>query len=213
MLCSKIIKGEYDVNDASEVPTLAPDLTGSVQHANHHQPPTTASHPHPPFPQHLLPGLALDVRHLNHHTPPHFPIDTLKDVQGLRSALFSCDMYQNEVLYRKWVVGLESGGINGMPPSKPKRIGKLITIAAEAHIRLELWLALAKRSFRHSPALEDQIDRRRKWKELAKLVYQDRTENADAAHDLRLSTLPESAANGEAPPPRDDSPLPDNFYE
>ena len=122
-------------------------------------------------------------------------------------------MYQNEVLYRKWLVGLESGGIKGIPPTKPQRIGKLITIAAEAHVRLELWLALAKRSFRHSPALEDQIYRRRKWKELARLVYQDRTENADAAHALRLSKLPESAANGEAPPARDDSPLPDNFYE
>ena len=52
-----------------------------------------------------------------------------------------------------------------------------------------------------------------RWKELARLVYQDRTENADAAHALRLSKLPESAANGEAPPARDDSPLPDNFYE
>ena len=30
MLCSKIIRGEFDVNDASEVPTLAPDLIGFV---------------------------------------------------------------------------------------------------------------------------------------------------------------------------------------
>ena len=124
-------------------------------------------------------------------------------------------MYKNEVLYGKWLVGLESGIIRGIPPSKPKRIGKLITIAAEAHIRLELWLALAKRSFRHSPALEEKIERRIKWKELARLVHKDkdRTDNADAAHDLRLSKLPDSAANGEAPPARDDSPLLDNFYE
>jgi len=122
-------------------------------------------------------------------------------------------MYRNEVLYGKWLVGLESGIIRGIPPSKPKRIGKLITIAAEAHIRLELWLALAKRSFRHSPALEEKIERRIKWKELARLVHKDRTDNADAAHDLRLSKLPDSAANGDALPPRGDSPLPDSFYQ
>jgi hypothetical protein len=121
-------------------------------------------------------------------------------------------MYKNEVLYRKWMEGLESGGIKGIPPCKPNRIGKLLTIAAEAHTRLELWLALAKRSFRHSPALEDQIDRRRKWKDLARLVFKDRTDNADAAHDLRLSKLPDAAADGEAVPPRDDSLLPDSFY-
>ena len=45
------------------------------------------------------------------------------------------------------------------------------------------------------------------------LVHKDRTDNADAAHGLRLSKLPDSAANGEAVPARDDSPLPDNFYE
>ena len=121
-------------------------------------------------------------------------------------------MYKNEVLYRKWIEGLESGSIKGIPPCKPNRIGKLLTVVAEAHIRLELWLALAKRSFRHSPALEDQIDRRRKWKDLARLVFKDREDNADAAHSLRMSKLPDAAGNGEGVPPRDDSPLPENFY-
>ena len=121
-------------------------------------------------------------------------------------------MYTNEVLFRKWMEGLESGCIKGIPPCKPSKIGKLLTIAGEAHIRLELWLALTKRNFRHSPAIEDQVDRKRKWKDLARLVSKDRQKNLDAAHKLRMSKLPASASGGGAEIVRDNSPLPEDFY-
>jgi hypothetical protein len=123
-------------------------------------------------------------------------------------------MYKNEMLYRKWLEGLDSGTIKGIPTSKPKHITKILTIAAEAHIRLEVWLALSKRNYRHTPSMDEQVGRRRKWRELARLVHKDRTDNADAAHERRLENLPVTATTEEdGDGAGDDSPLPDSFYQ
>jgi hypothetical protein len=103
----------------------------------------------------------------------------------------------------------DSGNTKGIATHKPKHVTKILTIAAEAHIRLEAWLALSKRNYRHTPSMDEQVGRRHKWKELARLVHKDRTDNADAAPDLRLKNLPVSATNGEdSDGARDDSPLP-----
>ena len=55
-------------------------------------------------------------------------------------------------------------------------------------------------------------DRRRKRKELARLVKKDRTTNADAAHELQLKQLPESAANGGGGAADSDDDLPEEFF-
>jgi hypothetical protein len=88
------------------------------------------------------------------------------------------------------------------------------TFTAEAHVRLELWLALSKRNYRHTPPMDEQVGRRRKWKQLAQMANKDRRDNADAAHELRLKRLPVSTATEEdADAARADSPLPESFYE
>ena len=116
-------------------------------------------------------------------------------------------------MHRKWLVGLESGNIKGIPTSKPKHITKILTIAAEAHVRLEIWLALSKRNFRHAPSMDEQISRRRKWRELARLVHKDRKNNADTAHESRLENMPVMTTTEEdGDGAGDDSPLPDSFY-
>jgi hypothetical protein len=71
--------------------------------------------------------------------------------------LFSAGTYKNEALYRKWVEGLESGNIKGITTYKPKYITKMLSVAAEAHIRLEAWLALRKRDYRHTPSTDEQV--------------------------------------------------------
>ena len=55
-------------------------------------------------------------------------------------------------------------------------------------------------------------DRRRKRKELARLVKKDRTTNADAAHELQLKQPPESAANGGGGAADSDDDLPEEFF-
>ena len=52
----------------------------------------------------------------------------------------------------------------------PTRIQKLITIAHEAHFRLELWLALSKQGFRHKTTSAWTDKRKEYWDEFLKLV-------------------------------------------
>ena len=116
---------------------------------------------------------------------------TVKDVAALRNLIFSDKMYTNPVLYQKFLAGLESGNIRGLKKRNPAPITQVITTAHEAHIRLELWLALSCRNYRHTPGMLDNIDRKRKWLKMANLVYEDREKNGKAAHEVRAKSLPE----------------------
>ena len=118
-------------------------------------------------------------------------LGSLKDVEGLRKVIFSADMYKNPVLYKKWVSGMETGNLKGMKPSKAAPIGNLITAAHEAHMRLEVWLASSKRNFKHTPGIVDAADKRRQWKKMARLVMEDRANNAADAHALRVQDMPD----------------------
>ena len=69
-------------------------------------------------------------------------------------------------------------------------MSEILTIAHEAHTRLELWLALSARNYRHASSLADNTDRKKKWLKMAALVMKDREDNADAAHVLRTKDLP-----------------------
>ena len=59
-------------------------------------------------------------------------------IQTLRSLIFSEKMYTNAELYRRWCEGIESCQLRGTTRKKPTAIAKLITIAHEAHMRLEV---------------------------------------------------------------------------
>ena len=116
---------------------------------------------------------------------------TVKDVAALRNLIFSDKMYTNPVLYHKFLAGLESGHIRGLKKRNPAPITEVITTAHEAHIRLELWLALSCRNYRHTPGIPDNVDRKKKWLKMATMVYEDREKNGKAAHELRAKSLPE----------------------
>ena len=116
--------------------------------------------------------------------------DTVKDVAGLRNLIFSANMYTNPVLYHKFLSGLESGQIRGLKKRNPAPMTDIITTAHEAHIRLELWLALSARNYRHTAGIPDNIDRKKKWLKMAAMVFEDRKNNGKDAHELRAKDLP-----------------------
>jgi len=60
--------------------------------------------------------------------------------------------------------------------------------------------------------LEESLDRRRKWKALARLVQQDRTENAATAHEDRMKGLPASATKPSQVSDDDDEDLGEDFF-
>ena len=67
-------------------------------------------------------------------------------------------------------------------------IENLITVAHEAHFRLELWYALQAQSFRHDTAKSTQEERKEKHTNLCILVAQDRRENGTLANKHRNTT-------------------------
>jgi hypothetical protein len=76
-------------------------------------------------------------------------IGHIKSISALRDLLLSPKMYQDQVLFNIFCMGLESGNFrqNRQRPYTP--LNDLITKAHEAHFRVELYLALSKKSFRH----------------------------------------------------------------
>ena len=84
---------------------------------------------------------------------------SVKDVQALRNLIFSDKMYTNPVLCSKFLAGLESGHIRGLRKRNPAPITGIITTVHEAHKRLELWLALSARNYRHTAGMPDNVDR------------------------------------------------------
>ena len=121
--------------------------------------------------------------------------ESVKDVQALRNLIFSDEMYTNPVLYSKFLAGLESGHMRGLRKRNPAPITEIITTAHEAHMRLELWLALSARNYRHTAGAPDNFDRKKKWLKMATMVFDDRKNNAKEAHEQRAKDLPNCSKN------------------
>ena len=118
----------------------------------------------------------------------------INTVAELRDLLKSPAMYNNAVVFNLFCLGLESGMLKMARTMSPTRIQKLITIAHEAHFRLELWLALSKQGFRHKTTSAWTDKRKEYWDEFCKIVAEDRRNNADTASDNRLGDIPEQSA-------------------
>jgi hypothetical protein len=116
---------------------------------------------------------------------------SVKDVQALRNLMFSDKTCTNPVLCSKFLAGLESGHIRGLRKRNPAPITEIITTAHEAHRRLELWLALSARNYRHTAGMPDNVDRKKKWLKIATLAFEDRKNNGKDAHERRAKNLPE----------------------
>ncbi len=83
-----------------------------------------------------------------------------QDIEGLRNALHSPTMYTYEKLFDMFCAALESGRFRGTEQMPISPIENLITVAHEAHFRLELWYALRAQSFRHDTAKSAQEERK-----------------------------------------------------
>jgi len=107
----------------------------------------------------------------------------------LRNLINSADMYNNTAVYHKWCTGLESGALRSTTTTSPCTISSSITVAHEAHFRLEIFSALEKRDYRHPPSVAEATNRKRKWVKFCKLVQNDRKNNEENAHSERMATL------------------------
>jgi hypothetical protein len=85
---------------------------------------------------------------LDTSNPPrlHLNVEHLETVENLRELLLSPKMYQDQILFDIFCLGLESGNFrqNKKRPYTP--LDQLITKAHEAHFRVELYLALRKKA-------------------------------------------------------------------
>ena len=111
----------------------------------------------------------------------------LKTVEDVRKCLKSEDMYLNPVLYNLICSGIESGKLKNAPKHKqPSTLPRLLTIAHEAHLRLELFFALEKQMYGHDPSIEHTGTRIRLWQKLCDIVISDRERNGAQAELTRL---------------------------
>jgi hypothetical protein len=110
----------------------------------------------------------------------------ISSVSELRDLLKSPAMYKNKVVFNLFCLGLESGMLKLARPLSPMRLQRLITVAHEAHFRLELWLALMKQGFRHKTTTAWNDKRKEYWDEFCKLVAADRKDNEENASLNRL---------------------------
>jgi hypothetical protein len=122
---------------------------------------------------------------------PDVAASGLNSIADLRELLRSPNMYKNATVFNLFCLGLESGMLKMARTLSPTRLQKLITIAHEAHFRLELWLALSKQGFRHKTTSAWHDKRKDYWDEFCKLVSKDRQDNEETASTTRLGEIPD----------------------
>jgi hypothetical protein len=112
----------------------------------------------------------------------------VEGIDGLRALLRSDAMYKNSAVFTLFCQGLESGELKHSKRLQPTTIGSLITIAHEAHFRLELWYTLSKIDFSHSSKVTHIAKRKENFIAFCKLVKTDRLHNEAAAFAQRLAS-------------------------
>jgi hypothetical protein len=106
----------------------------------------------------------------------------LTTVDDVRKCLRSEDMYLNPVLYNLICSGIESGKLKNAPKLKqPSTLPRLLTIAHEAHLRLELFFSLEEQRYGHDPSTDHGAKRIKLWQKLCDIVHSDRERNGEQA--------------------------------
>jgi len=118
-------------------------------------------------------------------------------IEELRALLRSDAMYKNSVVYSLFCQGLESGELKHSKRLPPTTISSLITIAHEAHFRLELWFSLSKPDFAHTSKVTHMTKRKELFLAFCKFVKQDRLDNEAQAHAQRLASEELDAATND----------------
>ena len=117
---------------------------------------------------------------------------SLKTVKNLRSTLMSAQVYENPVLFNLFCSGIESGTLRSAPVRPRGRLEDYLTLAHEAHFRLELWYALSCFNYAHSISRDAGEIRVANWKKMLQFVKEDRAKNLAAAVKQRLAGCHES---------------------
>ena len=112
----------------------------------------------------------------------------IQGIEELRALLRSDAMYKNSAVFNLFCQGLESGVLKHSKRLPPTTISSLITIAHEAHFRLELWFTLSKVDFSHSSKVTHIAKRKEYFTAFCKLVKQDRIDNEAAAFAQRVAS-------------------------
>ena len=94
-------------------------------------------------------------------------------------------MYTHPNLFDKWCGGIELGNFRlnaAHPRAKPS---KYLTVAHEAHFRVEMRYALKHYGYQRPINMQHNIDRREKWKICMTKVKEDRENNEAEAFQKR----------------------------
>ena len=128
----------------------------------------------------------LDKKQADMKVTPALVASGLATVQDVRDCLKSEEMYLNPALYNLLWCGLESGKLKNGKKQGLSSLRLLITVAHEAHLRLELYLALRRQRYHKKPNTTNKKKRTLMWDQFCETVYNDRSRNAEAAELARL---------------------------
>jgi hypothetical protein len=103
----------------------------------------------------------------------------VESIDELRALIRSDAMYKNSAVFTLLCQGLESGELKHSKRLQPATISSLITIAHEAHFRLELW---------YTSKVTHIAKRKENFLFFCKLVKKDRLDNEAAAFAQRLAS-------------------------
>jgi hypothetical protein len=110
----------------------------------------------------------------------------LKTAADVRGCLKSEEMYLNLAMYNLMCCGLESGKLkNSTKQQSRSSLRCLVTVAHEAHIRLELFLALKRQRYHKKPNTDHAKRRKKIWEAFCDIVFNDRERNAETAEQAR----------------------------
>ena len=91
------------------------------------------------------------------------------------------------------------------------RIEQVITVAHEAHFRLELWFSLRGANHSHDSSKQSINERRAKFGEFCRCVNEDRHDNADKAFENRRASGPPTENDSDSEDDSDDG-VQEDFY-
>ena len=128
----------------------------------------------------------LDKKQADMKVTPALVASGLTTVKDVRDCLKG-EMYLNPALYNLLCCGLESGKLKNGKKQLPSSLRCLITVAHEAHLRLELYLALRRQRYHKKPNTVNSTERKKQWEALCEIVFADRSFNAEAAELARLA--------------------------
>ena len=125
----------------------------------------------------------------------HKNISHIKSIAELQELLVSPKMYQDQILFDIFCLGLESGNFrqNRKRPYTP--LNDLITKAHEAHFRVELYLALSKKSFRHHNVHSASAERVRLFNIAISAVREGRQKYLKKAVETRMKSRTQRQVN------------------